>query len=115
MTVRQATEADTLWWGGRSRPGQCNGAPSLVMGTGAGVASAPALRPDLQIIADFVPAGCKLLDLGCGDGVLLEHLVQSRQVKGRGVELSEAGVLACVRRGLSVRQGDLQEGFGGLS
>ena len=51
------------------------------------------------------------LDLGCGDGALLEHLVRQRQVKGRGIELSEQGVLACVRRGLSVRQGNLQEGL----
>ncbi len=70
------------------------------------------LRPDLKIIADFIPAGSRVLDLGCGDGALLEHLVRERGVKGRGVELSEAGVLACVRRGLSVRQGDLQAGLG---
>jgi methionine biosynthesis protein MetW len=69
------------------------------------------LRPDLQIIADFIPAGTKVLDLGCGDGALLEHLVRHKGVQGRGIELSEAGVLACVRRGLSVRQGDLQEGL----
>ncbi len=70
------------------------------------------LRPDLRIIADFIPAGSRVLDLGCGDGELLEYLVRAQGVKGRGVELSEAGVLACVRRGLSVRQGDLQAGLG---
>ena len=70
------------------------------------------LRPDLQVIADFIPAGSRVLDLGCGDGALLDHLVHTKGVIGRGVELSEAGVLACVRRGLSVRQGDLQEGLG---
>lgn len=70
------------------------------------------LRPDLRIIADFVPDGSRVLDLGCGDGALLEYLVHHKGVTGRGVELSEAGVLACVRRGLSVRQGDLQEGLG---
>jgi methionine biosynthesis protein MetW len=69
------------------------------------------LRPDLRIIADFIPAGARVLDLGCGDGALLEHLVQTKGVTGRGIELSEAGVLACVRRGLSVRQGDLEEGL----
>ncbi len=71
----------------------------------------PRLRPDLQAIADMVPVGVKALDLGCGDGALLEYLVQVKQVRGRGVELSEAGILACVRRGLSVRQGDLEEGL----
>lgn len=70
------------------------------------------LRPDLRIIAGFIPAGCRVLDLGCGDGALLDHLVHQKGVKGRGIELSEAGVLACVRRGLSVRQGNLQEGLG---
>jgi methionine biosynthesis protein MetW len=69
------------------------------------------LRPDLQAIADMVPSGVKVLDLGCGDGALLDQLVLVKQVRGRGIELSEAGVLACVRRGLSVRQGDLEEGL----
>lgn len=69
------------------------------------------LRPDLQAIADLVPRAAKTLDLGCGDGALLEYLIRNRQVLGRGVELSEEGVLACVRRGLSVRQGDLHEGL----
>ncbi len=53
-----------------------------------------------------------MLDLGCGDGALLDFLVRMKGVKGRGIELSEAGVLACMRRGLSVRQGNLQEGLG---
>jgi len=69
------------------------------------------LRPDLRLIADFIPTGVRVLDLGCGDGELLEFLVRQKGVKGRGIELSEAGVLACVRRGLSVRQGNLQEGL----
>lgn len=69
------------------------------------------LRPDLQIIAGFVPEGAKVLDLGCGNGELLEYLVRRKRVKGRGIELSEAGMLACVHRGLSVRQGNLQEGL----
>lgn len=73
--------------------------------------SAIFLRPDLQAIADLIPPNERVLDLGCGDGALLEYLIRHRQVKGRGVELSEAGVLACVRRGLSVRQGNLNEGL----
>lgn len=70
------------------------------------------LRPDLQVIAGFIPEGARVLDLGCGDGALLDYLVRHKGVKGRGVELSEAGVLAAVRRGLSVRQGNLHEGLG---
>ena len=69
------------------------------------------LRSDLQSITELIPNDSKVLDLGCGDGALLEYLVQKKQVRGRGIELSEAGVLACVKRGLSVRQGDLEEGL----
>lgn len=69
------------------------------------------LRPDLRAIVDLIPTPTKVLDLGCGTGDLLDYLVHQRQVKGRGIELSEAGVLACVRRGLSVRQGNLNEGL----
>lgn len=69
------------------------------------------LRSDLQIITELIADNSKVLDLGCGDGALLESLVQKKQVRGRGIELSEAGVLACVKRGLSVRQGDLEEGL----
>jgi methionine biosynthesis protein MetW len=69
------------------------------------------LRRDLQIIAGFVPEGAKVLDLGCGNGELLEYLTRRKRVKGRGIELSEEGMLACVHRGLSVRQGNLQEGL----
>ena len=70
------------------------------------------LRPDLKIIANFVPAGSRVLDLGCGDGALLDYLVHQKAAKGRGIELGEASMLTCVRRGLSVRQGNLQEGLG---
>ncbi|MDQ3250104.1 MAG: methionine biosynthesis protein MetW [Chloroflexota bacterium] len=69
------------------------------------------LRPDLSAIAELVPGAVKVLDLGCGNGELLEYLVQQKGVKGRGIELSETGMLACVRRGLSVRQGNLNEGL----
>jgi methionine biosynthesis protein MetW len=69
------------------------------------------LRPDLQAVAAMVPAGASALDLGCGDGALLDYLKREKAVRGRGIERSEAGVLACVRRGLSVRQGNLQEGL----
>lgn len=75
------------------------------------VAAYLALRPDLQAVADLTPPGAKVLDLGCGDGALLAYLVRHKATRGRGIELSEAGVMACVRRGLSVRQGHLEEGL----
>jgi methionine biosynthesis protein MetW len=71
----------------------------------------PHLRPDLLAIADLIEPGTRVLDIGCGDGALLEYLRDRKQVRGRGIELTEAGVLACVRRGLSVRQGNVQEGL----
>ena len=71
----------------------------------------PLLRPDLQAIADLIPDQVMALDLGCGNGELLEYLNHMKRVKARGIELSEEGMLACVRRGLSVRQGNLQEGL----
>ncbi len=64
------------------------------------------LRPDLAAIAALIPAGTRVLDVGCGEGDLLEYLVGRKQVDGRGVELLQPNVNACVARGLSVVQGD---------
>ena len=65
-----------------------------------------ALRPDLAAIAAMIRPGTRILDVGCGDGALLEHLVRTKHVDGRGIELSQQNVNACVARGLSVMQGD---------
>jgi methionine biosynthesis protein MetW len=64
------------------------------------------IRVDLQFIADLIAPGARVLDVGCGDGALLDFLVHFKQVDGRGIELSQAGVNACVTQGLSVIQGD---------
>ena len=72
----------------------------------AAVAAEAAARIDLQLIADLVTPGSRVLDVGCGDGALLALLQERRQVDGRGIELSQAGVNECVARGLSVIQGD---------
>ena len=69
-------------------------------------ASGREIRIDLQVIADMVRPGSRLLDVGCGDGALLDYLQREKQVDGRGIELSMAGVNAGVSSGLSVIQGD---------
>ena len=63
-------------------------------------------RSDLAVVADMVAPGSRVLDVGCGDGLLLEMLARDRQVDGRGVELSQRGVNDCVAKGLPVIQGD---------
>jgi methionine biosynthesis protein MetW len=66
----------------------------------------PTPRQDHALIADMVEPGARVLDVGCGDGALLQLLAQTRKVDGRGVELSQRGVNECVAKGLSVIQGD---------
>jgi methionine biosynthesis protein MetW len=63
-------------------------------------------RFDLAVVADMVAPGSRVLDVGCGDGLLLEMLARNSQVDGRGVELSQRGVNDCVAKGLPVIQGD---------
>ena len=70
------------------------------------------IRVDLRLIAEMIEPGARVLDVGCGDGQLLQHLVEHREVTGRGIELSQSGVNACVARGLSVVQGDADTDLG---
>jgi methionine biosynthesis protein MetW len=67
------------------------------------------IRVDLQLIAEMVEPGSRLLDVGCGDGELLDYLNHEKKVDGRGIELSKEGVNACVSAGLSVIQGDADQ------
>ena len=70
------------------------------------------IRVDLQLIADMVEPKTRVLDVGCGDGALLEYLTATKKVDGRGVELSQQNVNACVARGLAVIQGDADTDLG---
>lgn len=72
----------------------------------AAAAAAGELRQDLRLIADMIEPGSRVLDIGCGDGALLAYLARRKNVDGRGIELSQSGVNACVGHGLSVIQGD---------
>lgn len=67
------------------------------------------LRFDLQIIADWIEPRSKVIDLGCGKGDLLLYLKNHKEVKGVGIEKDEAEVQECIRRGLPVIQGDLNQ------
>jgi methionine biosynthesis protein MetW len=69
------------------------------------------LRADLQLIAEMVPEGSRVLDLGCGDGSLLAHLRDRRGCAVRGIELVHADIAAALAQGLSVVEADLDDGL----
>ncbi|MDO9195272.1 methionine biosynthesis protein MetW [Rhodoferax sp.] len=65
----------------------------------------------MEAIARLVPEGSRVLDLGCGDGAMLAHLQKTRGCTGYGIEIDDANVLACVKRGVNVIQLNLDEGL----
>ena len=72
-------------------------------------------RADFAAIAHWVRTGARVLDLGCGDGVLLRYLADQRATVGYGVEIDDEGILACVANGVNVIQGDLERGLSGFA
>jgi len=71
-------------------------------------------RQDFAIIANWIKFGSKVLDLGCGDGELLQFLRGSLEIKGYGVEKDDANLLACIQNGTNVIQMDLEDGLSGF-
>ncbi|HEY6241044.1 MAG TPA: methionine biosynthesis protein MetW [Burkholderiales bacterium] len=71
-------------------------------------------RSDFQAIADWVRPDSTVLDLGCGDGLLLRYLKQTRNARGYGIDIADANVLDCVKNGVNVIQSDLERGLAGF-
>ncbi|WP_119964151.1 methionine biosynthesis protein MetW [Simplicispira lacusdiani] len=68
-------------------------------------------KATMEALARLVPQGSRVLDLGCGDGSMLDYLQRERGCSGYGIEIADANVLACVRRGVNVIQLNLDEGL----
>ena len=71
-------------------------------------------RFDFAVIANWIPPGERVLDLGCGDGKLLRYLRETKEVAGYGVEIDHGSVLGCIRNGVDVIQIDIEGGLSGF-
>ncbi|HVT35866.1 MAG TPA: methionine biosynthesis protein MetW [Nevskiaceae bacterium] len=69
------------------------------------------MRPDLELIGDWIQPGARVLDLGCGDGALLRHLAATRRVRGYGLEIDAENLARCVDAGVNVIQADIDDGL----
>ncbi len=69
------------------------------------------MRPDLEIIANLVNPGARVLDLGCGKGDLLSHLQENKHVNGYGLEIDPRNITTCLKKGVNVIEQDLNQGL----
>lgn len=69
------------------------------------------VRPDHKVIMEFIQARSSVLDLGCGDGDLLNFLVKEKNVRGQGIEIDEQAIYKCIAKGLNVLHGDIDSGL----
>ena len=72
------------------------------------------MRPDLEIIQNWIEPGSRVLDLGCGDGALLTFLKQSKQVEGIGLEIDTCNIQSCIEKGINVIEQNLDKGLSGF-
>ena len=72
------------------------------------------MRADLEIIADWIGQGERVLDLGCGDGELLDKLHRTKSVKGLGIEIDHDNITRCIGRGVNVIDKNIDEGLAGI-
>lgn len=68
-------------------------------------------RHTYSLIEDWIEPGSRVLDLGCGDGALLDRLIERKKVEGIGVEISQSMIVRCLGRGISVYQADIDRGL----
>lgn len=69
------------------------------------------LRADLALISEWIEPGSRILDLGCGNGTLLKHLRDTKNVNGYGVEIEQTNIVKCIESGINVIHSDLDEGI----
>ncbi|EXJ12376.1 MULTISPECIES: methionine biosynthesis protein MetW [Nitrincola] len=69
------------------------------------------MRADLEIIREWIQPNSRLLDLGCGEGELLEYLIKEKQVKGYGIEINPDNITSCIEKGVNVIEKDIDKGL----
>jgi len=66
------------------------------------------MKKEFKVIADLLPKNVRVLDVGCGDGSLMSHLIKEKNIKARGLELKKENITKCIYKGLSVIEGNAE-------